>query len=88
MIEKVKFICSITVKNDGKALDVIFVLCLISIIAFSIFLYLSSTNFYNRLDETMQNNISLNFEAVQNEQIDRIQNLLDIVSQKEDQNIS
>lgn len=73
---KIKYVCSITVKNDGRALDVIFVLCLISIIAFSVFLYRTSTNFYNRLDATIQNNINLNIEIRQNEQAERIQDLL------------
>ena len=57
-------------------LDVIFVLCLISIIAFSVFLYLTFTNFYERLEETMQNNINLNIEIMQNEQMERIQNII------------
>ena len=78
---KIKYVCSITVKNDGRALDIIFVLCLISIIAFSVFLYRSSTNFYERLDETMQNNINLNVEIMQNEQIEHIQELLNRISQ-------
>lgn len=77
--DKIRYICSITVKNDGRALDIIFVLCLISIIAFSIFLYRTFTNFYVRLEETIQNNISLNFEIKQNEQVERIQNLFDPV---------
>lgn len=76
---KIKYICSITVKNDGRALDVIFVLCLISIIAFSVFLYRTFTNFYVRLEENMHNNISLNIEIRQNEQVERIQNLFDSI---------
>lgn len=79
--EKIKYICSIPVKNEGRALDVIFVLCLIIIIALCVFLYRTSTNFYGRLDETMQNNINLNVEAMQNEQIDRIYELLNKISQ-------
>ncbi len=78
---KIKYICSITVKNDGRALDVIFVLCLISIIAFSVFLYRTFTNFYVRLEENMHNNISLNIEIRQNEQVERIQNLFDSIGQ-------
>lgn len=78
---KIKYVCSITVKNDGRALDIIFVLCLISIIAFSVFLYRTSTNFYKHLDETMQNNINLNVEIMQNEQIERIQEILNRISQ-------
>lgn len=73
---KIKYVCSITVKNDGRALDIIFVLCLISIIAFSVFLYLTFTNFYEHLEETMQNNINLNIEIRQNEQMERIENML------------
>ena len=73
---KIKYVCSITIKDDGKVLDVIFVLCLISIIAFSVFLYLTFTNFYERLEETMQNNINLNIEIMQNEQMERIQNII------------
>lgn len=76
---KIKYICSITVKNDGRALDVIFVLCLISIIAFSVFLYRTFTNFYVRLEENMHNNISLNIEIRQNEQVERIQNLFNSI---------
>lgn len=78
---KIKYICSITVKNDGRSLDVIFVLCLISIIAFSVFLYRTFTNFYVRLEENMHNNISLNIEIRQNEQVERIQNLFDSIGQ-------
>ena len=73
---KIKYVCSITIEDDGKVLDVIFVLCLISIIAFSVFLYLTFTNFYERLEETMQNNINLNIEIMQNEQMERIQNII------------
>lgn len=83
--EKVKFICSITVKNDGRALDVIFGLCLISIIALIVFLYRTSTNFYERLDETFQNNVNLNMEITQNEQVERIQDLLNQISQNIEQ---
>lgn len=74
--EKMKHICSITVKNDGRALDIIFVLCLICIIALCVFLYRSSTHFYDHMEETMQNNINLNIEAMQNEYMDRIHSLL------------
>lgn len=75
-LNKVKEICSITVKNEGRALNAIFVLCLICIIALSIYLYRVSTNFYVRLDETMHNNINLNIEALRNEHMDYVQDLL------------
>ena len=81
LLNKIKYICSITVKNDGRALDVIFVLCLISIIAFSVFLYCTFTNFYGLLEETTQNNTNLNIEFRQNEQVERIQNLFDSIGQ-------
>ena len=51
--QKIKYICSIPVKDDGRALNIIFVLCLISIIGFSVFLYRSFTHFYDRLDYTL-----------------------------------
>lgn len=76
---RIKYICSITVKNDGRALDIIFVLCLISIIGFSVFLYRTSTDFYVQLEQTMQNNINLNIEAMQNEHLESIQNWLDLI---------
>lgn len=77
--KKIKYICSIPVKNEGRALDIIFVLCLIIIIALCVFLYRTSTHFYDRLDETMQNNINLNVEVMQNQYMDKIHNLLERV---------
>lgn len=73
---KIKEICSITVKNEGRALNTIFVLCLISIIAFCVFLYRTSTNFYDDLEETMQNNVNLNMEVLRNEQKDYVHELI------------
>ena len=83
--QKIKFICSITIKNDGRALDIIFILCLISIIAFCVFLYRSSTDFYNRIDETMQNSMNMNLEAMQNDYIEQIQDYLNQISQNREE---
>lgn len=74
--DKVKEICSITVKNEGRALNIVFILCLICIIALSIYIYRSSTNFYQRLDEAMHDNVNLNVEALRNEHIDYVEDLL------------
>jgi len=74
--DKIKAICSITVKDEGKALNVIFVLCLISIIAFSVFLYRTFTHFYVHLDETMHNNVNMNIEVLRNEHIDYVEDIL------------
>lgn len=74
--KKIKYICSIPVKDDGRALNIIFVLCLISIIGFSVFLYRSFTHFYDRLDNTVQENANMNIEYMQNESLDRIQTVL------------
>lgn len=74
--QKIKYICSIPVKDDGRALNIIFVLCLISIIGFSVFLYRSFTHFYDRLDNTVHENANMNIEYMQNESLDRIQTVL------------
>ncbi len=74
--QKIKYICAIPVKDDGRALNIIFVLCLISIIGFSVFLYRSFTHFYDRLDNTVQKNTNMNIEYMQNESLDRIQTVL------------
>lgn len=74
--QKIKYICSIPVKDDGRALNIIFVLCLISIIGFSVFLYRSFTHFYDRLDNTVQENTNMNIEYMQNESLDCIQTVL------------
>ena len=73
IFERLKSICSIKVKHEGRAFDVIFILCLICIVSFSIFLYRSSTNFYGKLDKTMQDNVNFNLEVTQNEQVKNIQ---------------
>jgi len=69
--DRIKYICSIPVKDEGRALDIIFVLCLICIIALSVFLYKSSTNFYNNLDKKMHED-----DFIQNEQLQYIEQIL------------
>lgn len=73
---KAKKIAFSPVKNEGRALNIIFVLCLICIAALSLFLYRHFTSFYKKMDDTMQNNISFNIETMQNEQADYILDLL------------
>ena len=80
LIHKIKYICSIPVKDDGRALNIIFILCLISIIGFSVFLFRSFNHFYDRLDNTVQNNIDMNIEYMQNQTMDHIQSILDSIS--------
>ena len=80
LIQKIKYICSIPVKDDGRALNIIFILCLISIIGFSVFLFRSFNHFYDRLDNTVQNNIDMNIEYMQNQTMDHIQSILDSIS--------
>lgn len=80
LMQKLKYICSIPVKNTGRALNIIFVLCLISIIGFSLFLFRSFNHFYNRLDSTVQNNINMNIEYMQNQTMDHIQSILNSIS--------
>ena len=78
-LTKIKRICSITVKNEGRALNIIFVLCIICIFFFSIHLFRVSTNFYERLDATMENNINLNIEIMTNERMENIEARLDLL---------
>ena len=73
---KIKYICSIPVKNEGRALNTIFVLCLISIVALSIYLYRTSTFFYDSLDKTFQNNVNMNTEIFRNEHIEQLEDLI------------
>ena len=74
--DKIKEICSITVKNEGRALNTIFALCLISIIALCVYLYRSSTGFYEHLDATMENNVNMNMEVFRNEHIEYIEDII------------
>lgn len=85
-IQKIKYICSIPVKDDGRALNIIFVLCLISIIGFSVFLYRSFTKFYDRLDNTFQENANMNIEYMQNKSLDHIQTILNTVNLSPNEN--
>lgn len=62
LVDKLEEICSIRVKNENIAINIIFVLCLVSILAFSIFLYRSFTGFYDKVDEKMQNSAYSNME--------------------------
>lgn len=73
---KLAAIVSITVKNEGRALNIIFILCLICIFGFCVFLYRTSTGFYQRLDETMQNNVNLHIELLKNEHIEYFEETL------------
>lgn len=59
-----------------KFFNIIFVVCLILIFILSIYIYLTSTNFYYGLDETIQNNINMNFEVMRNEKIEYVEELL------------
>lgn len=79
---KIKEICSITVKNEGRALNTIFILCLFCIFFFSLYLFRVSTNFYNRLDDTMENNINLNMEMRKNETIHDIDAIIDSIENR------
>ena len=74
--DKLKYICSIPVKNEGRALNTIFILCLISIIALSIYLYRVSTSFYKKLDSTMENNINMNMEFFRNEKVEYFEDFI------------
>ena len=76
LIDKIRYICSIPVKNEGRALNIIFILCLISIISFCIYLYRSSTGFYEHLDATIENNINMNIEVLKEEHIFNIEDLI------------
>lgn len=76
LIDKIKYICSIPVKNEGRALNMIFVLCLISIIALSVYIYRSSTGFYEYLDATMENNVNMNIEILRNEHVYYLEDII------------
>ncbi len=76
LTDKIKYICSIPVKNEGRALNTIFVLCLICIVALSVYLYRASTVFYEKLDKTFENNVNMNMEIFKNEQIEYIEDLI------------
>ena len=75
-LDKIKYLCSIPVKNEGRALNTIFSLCVISIIALGIYIYRSSTGFYEYLDSTIENNVSMNMEVLRNEHIDYVEDLI------------
>ena len=76
LTDKIKYICSIPVKNEGRALNIIFILCLICIVALSIYLYRASTIFYKQLDKTLENNINMNIQIFRNEQIELFEDLI------------
>ena len=63
------------VKNESQATNVIFILCLISIISFSIFIYRYFSQVHNKLDSSIEDNVSTNLEIMKNEQSDYIQQL-------------
>lgn len=62
LIDKLDEICSIRIKNENVARNIIFILCLISIIAFSTFLFRSFTGFYGKVNKTMQNSTYFNMQ--------------------------
>ena len=70
-----KTIFSIPVKNDERATNIIFVLCLISIIAFSIFIYRFFSRVYTKFDASFENNFNANLQIMRNEQSQYIQGL-------------
>ena len=79
---RIKEICSITVKNEGRALNLIFVLCLICIYFFSLHLYRVSTNFYKKLDNTIENNVNFNIQVLRNETYHNIEIMIDSLDNK------
>ena len=72
-------------KENGNALEVIFIISFVLIIAFSIFIYFVSDNFYDALRETAQNNVNMNIEIMQNEYKEQIDNLLERLDELEDE---
>ena len=67
--DKIKYICSIPVKNEGRALNIIFVLCLICIIALFIYVFRSLNSIFDYLETSMKANSSLKIEDYINNRI-------------------
>ena len=76
LVNKIKYICSIPVKNEGRILNKIFALCLILIIVLSIYIYHSLNSLYDYIDTSMKNNSNMNIEVFENEHIDYIEHLI------------
>jgi len=63
--------------GESKGIVIIIILAWISITFFAIYLFRASTNFYDNLDEGMQQNIAFDVESLANNRIEHIEEALD-----------